>query len=68
MKRTYKAPIAKLVDFTYDTQVNASSGNVEYCWGVIWKGSLQQAYCTNPGEWWGDPSYTNPPSVKPFSV
>ena len=67
MKRVYKTPTAKLVDFKYDTQVTAESV-VEYCWGVIWKGSMEERYCTNPGDWWGDPSYVNPPTVQPFSV
>lgn len=65
MKRTYKAPTAKMVDFKYDDQVVASSVEPEYCWGVIWKGPLNVGYCTNPGDWTGDPLYLNPGATAP---
>ena len=66
MKRSYKAPMAKLVDFKYDDQVVASSAEEDYCWGVIWKGPLSVGICLNPGEWTGDPQYVYPTSPSPI--
>ena len=59
MKRAYKAPMAKMVDFKYDEQVNATSPSPTpwYCFVTIWQGPTPTSGCQNPNEWTGAQIY-----------
>ena len=60
MKRSYKKPLARKVDFSYDEQVVADSQEPWYCFVQIWQGPQSLGICQNPNEWTGDQLYLNP--------
>ena len=62
MKRSYKKPMVKLVDFSYDEQVVAQSGTW-YCFVTVWQGPEDLGICTNPEDWSGDQLYLTKPKA-----
>lgn len=52
MKKTYKTPAVKKIDFIYDEQVNADS-SVRYCAMTVWWSSII-GVCDNPKPWYDD--------------
>ena len=57
MKRSYKKPLARKVDFSYDEQVVASSSEPWYCFFTVWQGPAAAGVCQNPEDWTGDQLY-----------
>lgn len=57
MKRSYKKPLARKVDFSYDEQVVASSSETLYCFFTVWTGPAGLGVCENPEDWTGDQLY-----------
>jgi len=64
MKRAYKSPIVRKVEFQYSEQVNAASEEPWYCYVTIWKGPQALGICQNPEDWTGDILYLSPPTAK----
>ena len=67
MKRVYKTPKAKLVDFTYDEQVVATSGFIADYGDPQQIGRCQQGSATDCKVFWND-SYPEKCSMMPFSL
>ena len=57
MKKTYKKPSAKMINYCYDEQVVARSEEPWYCFVKIWQGPQSTGVCQNPNEWTGAPLY-----------
>lgn len=67
MKKSYKAPKAVLIDFTYDEQVVASSGNVSDYGDPQEIGRCQQSSPVSCVAFWND-NYPGKCTHTPFSL
>ena len=67
MKRVYNTPKVKYVDFTYDEQVTASSGNVATYGDPQEIGRCQQSSDTECKVFWND-NYPGKCDMLPFSL
>lgn len=62
MKRTYKSPMVKKIDYTYDTQVVANSKPPLYCAMTAWT-SETPGVCDNPKPWYDSSLHLSPDGV-----
>ena len=67
MKRVYNTPKVKYVDFTYDEQVTATSGNVATYGDPQEIGRCQQSSMTECKAFWND-DYPGKCTYTPFSL